>query len=488
MKKCTAILLLCAMLLSFAACGESTETTQETQTPVTETEAVTETETEETRAQHAVPEKDFNGANHHSVYLNWSAFAFYFFADESTGEVMNDAIYERTTFVEEYLNVDLTHMPLDQIADVNNTVKNAVAAGDDEYSAAFIHCIDGVSALPTGGYLYDLESLPVIDMDAEWWNREQMDTLRLGKKTYYAVSDYIIPTPYVIFFNEDIVTDNGLESPYELVYEGKWTLDAFVDMALVATQDLNGDGEITPDDDQFGLTTDETSKYTSFMTGAGQFLTERGEDGKIKLAFNTERTIGIVEKLYKLTEIPGALSRADKFACSDTTFMNTGKALFYMASLPNAEIFRDSDVSIGILPYPKYDETQSNYITQDWGGFMCVPSTISDPEMVGSVMELLAWDSKNNVVPTYFDVTLSGKLSRNEDTKNMLDIIFDTLAYEIGGNYFGFSGGFQNLYYTLASLVAEGKSKDFASFYAKYEKGANAAIEKFYKDIEAIEN
>jgi hypothetical protein len=69
----------------------------------------------------------------------------------------------------------------------------------------------------------------------------------------------------------------------------------------------------------------------------------------------------------------------------------------------------------------------------------------------------------------------------------MLELLFDTIAYEIGGNYFGFSSGFSDLFYTLGRMVVEQKSKDFASWYAKLEKSSISTIDKFYEGLEKVE-
>ncbi len=483
MKKFTAIVLLCAMLTSMAACGASNpEETTETATTQTETAV----ETEETRAMHQVPEADFEGSVFTSVYGEWQGYNHYFFAEEATGDAMNDAIYNRMIFVEEYLNVDMVNENIVDLMQVSTQVKNTVQAGDDAYSLAHLHCISAVSELPTGGYIYNLDTMPHLNMEAEWWNRTQMDVLRLGKNTYYGISDYMIPCPYAIFFNKEMIVDHGMDNPYELVYEGKWTLDRFLDMCMAVAQDLNGDGQYTMDD-VVGVSTNEISKYIPFMTAADQFITSTNDSGRIELAMNNEKTISIVEKLYKLIEHAGALYYPKSMADEDSFQMSTGRILFFLNAIPYAEDLRDCEVDVGILPYPKYDEAQENYISQDWGGMMCVPVSIQDPEMVGSVIELLSWESGNEVIPAYYDVTLSGKLARDEDSRNMLDLLFDTIAYEIGGNYFGFSAGFSDLFYTLGRLVVEQKSTDFASWYAKNEKSANATIDKFYEQLDKVE-
>ena len=148
--------------------------------------------------------------------------------------------------------------------------------------------------------------------------------------------------------------------------------------------------------------------------------------------------------------------------------------------------FRDADVDIGVLPYPKYDDAQENYISLDWGGFMCVPGTVENPDMVGAVLELLAYDSEETVIPTYYDIMLDGKLARDDDSVKMFDILFDTIAYEVGGNYFGFSGANYNLFFALPFTTLNGKS-NFSSYYRQNEKAAISVIDEFYETMEKSE-
>lgn len=485
MRKITATLLLAAMLLSMAACGNTAdvETTADTAA-----QGETVAETEETRTMHTLPEDlDFGGAVFNMAYPDWQGYTFYFFAEEATGDAMNDALYSRMIKTEEYLNVDITQTNTGTIVDVVTQTKNVVTAGDDIFALSLLHCIQGVSELVTGGYIYNLDTLPNVNLEADWWNRAQMDVLRLGNNTYYGISDFMIPCPYAIFFNKEMIVDNGMENPYELVYEGKWTLDRFVNMAVSVTQDLNGDGQFTMDD-IVGVTCNEISKYIPFMTAADQFITSTTDDGRVYLDMNNEKTISIVETVYNLITTTGTvyIPKDDK---KESQFkMDTGRLLFQLASITNAESLRECEVDVGIIPYPKYDEAQENYISQDWGGLMCVPNSITDPEMVGATLELLSWESANEVIPAYYDVTLAGKLSRDEDSRNMLELLFDTIAYEIGGNYFGFSAGFGDLFYTLGRLVVTNKSTDFASWYAKNEKSAIATIDKFYEGLEKVED
>ena len=63
---------------------------------------------DDARPNHNVPSLDFEGDVFNIMYPNWQGYLYYFFADESNGDAMNDAIFNRTIAVEQYLNVDIT--------------------------------------------------------------------------------------------------------------------------------------------------------------------------------------------------------------------------------------------------------------------------------------------------------------------------------------------------------------------------------------------
>ncbi len=466
------------------ACSENTvqETEASSETPES---LPAETVIEETRTKHQLPELDFNGSIFNVSYLNWQEYADYFFAQESTGDAMNDAIFERTTRVEETLNVDMTEVSYVETdtAGQSNAIKAAVRAGDDSFQMALMHCFD---ALITGGYLYPVNTLPYIDLDAEWWNRYAMDQLRLGKNYYYCVSDYTIPVPFAVYFNKDMISNYNLENPYTLVREGTWTMDKMFELGTAVTQDMDGDGKYS-DGDIVGMALHNSSLYVNFMQGAGQFCVSRDADGKIQLDMNTERMHSIVEKLHGYLNQSGTAIITNTGTDEEQFGMLGGNLLFRLNSIAMGRHYRDIEENIGIVPYPKFNEEQTEYISLNWGGLMGIPASIQNAEMVGAVLELLAWESKNTVIPAYYDVMLDGKLARDEDSVEMLDLLFDSFVYDPGLNILGNASGFSSLLWTMSSLVANQKSTDFASFYSQNEKAASASITAFYKALSKIE-
>ena len=82
----------------------------------------------------------------------------------------------------------------------------------------------------------------------------------------------------------------------------------------------------------------------------------------------------------------------------------SGRAMFYAHFLYTAPEMRGMEDDFGILPFPKKDEKQENYITglcDTFVGF-CVPADNKDPEFVGTIMEALCVSGSKNVIPAYY--------------------------------------------------------------------------------------
>lgn len=54
--------------------------------------------------------------------------------------------------------------------------------------------------------------------------------------------------PCVIAFNQRLIDEHQIENPYDMVLDGKWTIDKFGEITKGVSQDLNGDGKMDKDD------------------------------------------------------------------------------------------------------------------------------------------------------------------------------------------------------------------------------------------------
>lgn len=140
------------------------------------------------------------------------------------------------------------------------------------------------------------------------------------------------------------------------------------------------------------------------------------------------------------------------------------------------DYYRELNFDFGLIPYPKYDEAQTAYTTRlgTVCPAVCVPVTCNDPDAVSAVLEALASEGYRTLRTAYFDTALKEKYSRDEDTKEMIDLLISGISVDFGDIYV----------YTLNGLTDEfknllgGRSRDLASKAAKLEKNVNAKLEE----------
>jgi len=461
------------MLASLAACGGSPATADTTASESTDTTAP-----EVVENLPAVDKKDYGGATFNILAPKWGLYKQYFFADEQTGEAMNDAIYQRELMVEEYLGIDLTYQLDGTINDVRGKVQSAVMSGDEPYQLVLTHCIQDLGAMVTDELLFDWNTLPGVDLSREYWNQQCNEYLELYGKQYYANSDFMLADPNGVLFNKTMIDEYKLESPFELVRSGKWTIDKMFEMGSNVTSDLDGNGTFDLAD-RYGVTTERDWINCSFLYSSGLRVTENA-DGAFKLNFYNDKMVDMVEKLYKgFIESGDALAFKQNAKPENGLRMDSGRVLFQIEALVRLSNYRETTVDFGILPYPKLDEAQEGYTTNDWSGLMAIPSTIKNPEMVGEVCEMLAYYSGDTTIPAYYDLMLGEKLARDAESKEMLELIFDGITYDPAITYLGFSTYTRNLFYTVPYMIIEQKSNNVASWFEKYSSGAETEISKF---------
>ena len=439
---------------------------------------------------HNVPvdELDFGNEEVNISAFEWQGYMHYFFAEEESSNPMESAIYNRRRFVEEEIGVSIKEIMYDSYDNMYNAMDDAIGTGDDAMQIVLTHCIARLAGYTSGGSLYALDKLPHVDLTAEWWNQEQMDNLKLGSHYLLGANDYMLPCPYAIFFNKEMITDLNLESPYDLIEANEWTIDKYEELARAASRDADNNN-IYDENDYYGISCQAGggSTFLSFWSASEQFMAYKDEQGMLKRFEATEKTYDICEKIATWSK-EHIICPFPSGSSSDALHMSTNQVLFWMSNIAGAEELRDTDVDYGIVPFPKYDSEQENYYSLDWGGLMASPTTIKNPDMVGAVMELLSFHSAEGVIPAYYDVVLDGQLAQDPTAPKMLDIIFDTICYDPGMTFWGLSSPYMQLfYYPWNYCVLQGVS-DFASFYASNKDGAQKQIDNYYNTLQLYDD
>lgn len=400
--------------------------------------------------------------------------------ESETGDVLDDAVYQRTRGVGDRLGVKIsvTDLGWDEALDM---IKSQIMSGDDGYDI----CFDEVSTLALAyepGMFTDIGTISTVDLTKPWWNRMANDSIRVGDATYYLFGDIhlMLWECYMpVVANLTLAESLGIDDLYDTVESGKWTLDTMYSCMRSAALDLNGDTK-TDAEDRFGLSMYPWNAM-SFFTGCGVSLIEKESDGIPVYTGVTERFSAVYEKLAlgflsdKNLRFDHNTKGFNKLEGDGVTtkFLNGG-ALFFAEPIGSVKRLRNADFALGILPLPKYNEEQENYISYilNSPAALVVPSTNVDTEMTGVVIENLSAESYRTVRPVYFDKTLDFKYATDERSINMLDTIFENGNFDLAVVF-----GWGKISSKVIDLVTTG-SEAYVSGITALDKAVREDIEK----------
>lgn len=408
--------------------------------------ATEEDTTEETKEELGVPQSaDFGSEVFRILTAGNVAHEDFKYVEESA-LVLDNAQYKRKALVEQNYNIQIEQTRKQGYSSGGGPgfmqISTDVNAGDCNYDLALIAGYD-VSVLAYSGFLYDLNSVPGIDLTKSWWDQKARESLSVRGVMFFTTGEITVSdnnAAFVIMFNKDLLSDNGLEDPYQLVYDGKWTLDRFAEMCKTVTEDLNQDN-VMDENDRFGLLVWDDS-VVGIVNAAGERCCTINDDGIIELTLYNETTLSALEKYFSIaydTQYAFTYQRKNLGNQeSEQKLWEGDHGLFWTTYMGIVPRFREMESDFGLLPYPKLTETQENYystVAPYNSQFICVPLIQNDVERTGIITEALAYYGKEIVTPAYYDVNLIGQTARDEESADMLDIIFDSLVFDIGYYY-----------------------------------------------------
>lgn len=474
-------LLLAAQLLALASCGGETVETQGSVQSDTSTPTVG---TEETEPQPDLPDVTFGGAEY-TVY-RWSNADnvdlhthFEYDAEELTGELLNDAIYNRNQVIEEQYDVTISVLG---DWEPSARLKTDVTAGDTPYQV-ISDWPTRLANLSTQGMLRNFYDIPYVDTTKPWWDKNTVEAFTIAGKQYVITGDYVLydkQRVLVFFFNHTLSDTLGIPDPYTTVNEGKWTMDLLNEYAELARQDLNGDGKMDPRDDQYGMISGSKTYMPYLLFGGGSRYSEAQPDGTFELVIDDEHTIDIISKLNLTFGTDNTHYHEDNKGVAVTEKFESGTGLFYH-EVSQVTRLLDMEDDYGILPQPKYDENQENYLScvqYEYSAAIGVPATIDgdELEMTGVLLEALSALSHTTTYPTFIEDILQSKNAPDKESADMLRLIYANLTYDLFG-VFQF-GSIDSLVY---NNIYDKKGEGFTSTIASNKEKILAAYEKVYE-------
>ncbi len=498
MKKLTALsLALILLALSVVSCSDSTsnsdaESDTAAQETVVSASADTEAETEEAEptVTDIVKEKygsyDYEGYEYKvlapapgsHMYGEVGADVNEVWVEEADGTPLNDALFNRNLATEDLINITVTPI-YNSSGDIATTVKNDITAGATEYDTV----LNGMSTIGSqaqnGMYL---NLMNYLDTTNSWWDKNIVDTFTLFKSKLYWISgdinvfdDFAVE---VLFTNKTILEENGFEIPYKDVIEGKWTIEKMYQLCSACERDLNGDGEMVVGEDVIGHV-EGNDHIKHWIYAMGEKSLDIDSEGNLVINLLNESQINAVDVLYNYM-----VEKQMTYTASWTEFFK-GDILFCGNMLGPINSLRDMEDDFGVLPMAKRNEEQENYgnyVSNGWTTAYAIPMTNPDPTRTGIILEVLCGFSTDTLRSALYDVLFAAKLVRDNDSVEMLNIIFDTKSYDWAVD-FSWGGTFGSSY----NSVYNKKENSYVSTVNKTLKAATKSLDKVITAFSELE-
>lgn len=466
-------LLFAALLLSTACASGETNGTDTT--PV-DTESVVETETE-TEIADSLPEIDLDGYTYRMSINGNDERRAQTFVEELTGETINDAVYNQRITVEDRFNADIVLSELINPEDSLTAIKNSIVAGDDAIDILQGHDIS-MAGMSLEGLFYNAYDVPYFDFSKPWWPAATTESMTVAGQMYMMfnnISCHSLSANRVMFFNKDMMKSLGMEYPYDMVYEGTWTLDALQEMVDQAYVDTNGNGE-KDIEDQVGFIS--PNNFYAVMEPFKIEPYQRDESGNLYYHFDLDRIMKLTEKYYALLFGKGGFMKKNEN--SDIYHMFTeGKGLFVYTSFSLAITeFSYGDIVFGLLPMPKLDEQQDGYYGGATDRPIAIPITAANHlDETGLITEALNIEGYKQVFPAYYETAMKSRYADQTDDAAMMELIHDNVIISFTYLFGNYKSAYNIMFEDLFAKTST-PGTDVASWAAKNEKAQTEHVAK----------
>ncbi|HAN21948.1 MAG: hypothetical protein A2Y15_05775 [Clostridiales bacterium GWF2_36_10] len=416
-----------------------------------------------------------------------------FAASESNGSAINDAVVLRTNILKETYGIDL-QVEFDETP--AETIKELVLSGVNTYQLVSDNLYD-IAPIGMGNSFWDLNKVPSLNLENDWWDKSVVNDLSTAGYQFYLAGDLMVSdknSTWCCFFNKDLIEQYNLEDPYELVKNNKWTIDKLYEMGKDVSVANQGLSNVTWENGTFGLVT-QTYDGIASMVSFNQKMITKDENDYPLLNIENEATYNKFTKIFDImmdtnTSLVIELSGApiDGYYEATRTVFLSGRGLFTYNKLQYVQNILDSNVDFdyGLLPMPKYDETQDEYYTTCtvyYSQVVSIPRSVPESELedIGYTLELLGYYGKKYVKPAYYDITIKAQKMSDQQSEEMLDIIFENRIFDLASVY-----NYEKALYLYTGIIGS-KSNSIVSTIEANAAAIQTTIDASIEQFDAID-
>lgn len=454
--KCIVALLIASMLvIGFASCGGPITTTKTPTTTVDNGGSQVPPVTDEVLdvsypTQLNGIKKQTDGKTVTFAYVeggNGTYTADSIWIEQEEGQILDNvdkAIIERNAKVYEDLGVTIEPYPFEgSISSLQESTKTMFDTHDQTIDVYCGYQYYDIS-FATQKHLYNLTDLTndagesLINTEKGYWASNYINSITYNGYTYWVTGDLSLRYTgglYCTYVNTALYDTYvkgayNNQSIYEIVNSGQWTMQTMIDMARLAAQDANGDGQIK-EGEVAGFVYEQMDIWDGIAFGCqvefGKKVSTPAGD-EITIAFSDDvkaKTLaGFCNTLYQSKDFSLGVAGAD--SQNMMPYFNDGKALFAVNKIYMSAIYLQEMESFAIIPTPKLNNTQKNYASGCHDSLTLFGiSRYSDVAVAAAAtLELMAYYGNQIVTPVFYqDYILGSKTVREDESMDMIQMI-----------------------------------------------------------------
>ncbi|MBQ8351624.1 MAG: hypothetical protein IJY20_06245 [Clostridia bacterium] len=388
-----------------------------------------------------IGEYDFGGRDF--VIAVDSNYRYELFADEDSRETVDQYVYQRNLLMQQRFNVHIVANETQAVSSFDSGshydyINRSLMRAEVEFDMITLPAGKN-GRLATSGYFLDWRTETRYCKNSilsgnVWWPKELNTAATILGHQYFAVSDMCLTGMEMcsaILFNKDIEKNAGIaqmqfstETLYQAVEEGKWTLDSFYN--IVKLYDFSSDeNDMANKQDIVGLVAGLGADADAWAFALGYSYIENDGVHMPELSLVSGAEVVAIQTLRNLLYNSGTCILEDE--TERTQFFIDGQALFNLSSMRQlkAPRFADMESDYGILPYPKRDANQKQYLTgmKDSYTMISIPYFNFNMEMTDVLVEAMSAESYHSIKDAYALSTQEYNDLIDLDIYRMVDII-----------------------------------------------------------------
>ncbi|MBR3836847.1 MAG: hypothetical protein IKJ74_01765 [Clostridia bacterium] len=382
------------------------------------------------------------------------------YAEELTGDKLNDAVFTRNAQLEKEYNCKITE---EKTSSPASAAREPLMAG--EYVADFL--FDEARLLrnlAASNLLADVAKCENVNLEKAWYDENGLNGLNIGGKVFFVVGDAACLddiASYIMRFNRDFVEEYDADIDlYDEVRKGKWTIDRLYELMNATAKDLNGDGFLMPNEDRFGYNAERAVNW-AHVAACGVTVSTMDDSGNYDIPLSPKQEL--VDAWAALKPVLTASTRLN-----DDGGLNEGLCVFYCCNTGSLLNSSESTYDLGVLPLPKLNEDQDKYYTTVYFSQLCsycIPNTANNAEdyatngftsgveQAAYFLEVFSYYSMNILTPAFYNQVILKQSVRDLESAEMVEIALENKIYD---PVIGYSFGGMNIFSAVGSANQNG--------------------------------